>query len=111
MADRKRSIPDMFDDHALDPVETATGRTSESKGHSPGRKRVPAAGHRSSPIKKKAGFYLAEDLLDRFNRKFYELKLAGVNIDNKSALLELALVFALEDLEKGKTSRLLRKLQ
>ncbi|MEJ2660766.1 MAG: hypothetical protein P8Z73_08605, partial [Desulfobacteraceae bacterium] len=55
---------------------------------------------------KKAGFYLSEELLDRFNRCFHQMKLEGAAIENKSALLEKALEFALNDLEKGRQSRL-----
>ena len=60
--------------------------------------------------KKKAGFYLSVDLLNRFNHKFHELKLAGVAIDNKSTLLESALSFALDDMDKGEDSQVLRNL-
>ncbi len=60
--------------------------------------------------KKKAGFYLSVDVLQRFTHKFHELKLAGVAIDNKSTLLELALSFALDDMDKGNNSRVLQKL-
>jgi hypothetical protein len=49
--------------------------------------------------------------LDRFSRKFYELKLAGVAIENKSALLEVALSFALDDLDKGPKSRQLQGIE
>ena len=62
-------------------------------------------------VKKKAGFYLSMDIIERFNRKFYELKLAGIAIDNKSTLLELALAFALDDLDKGGKSRVLQRLR
>ena len=55
-------------------------------------------------------FYLTESLLERFNRHFHQMKLAGAPIENKSALLELALTFALEDLERGEQSTLLRTL-
>ena len=60
--------------------------------------------------KKKAGFYLSADVLDRFTRKFHELKLAGVAVENKSTLLELALSFALDDLDKGTRSKVLKTL-
>ena len=50
------------------------------------------------------------EIIERFNRKFYELKLAGIAIDNKSTLLELALAFALDDLDKGAKSRVLGRL-
>jgi hypothetical protein len=67
---------------------------------------------RLTPLpKKKAGFYLSVDVLQRFTFKFHELKLAGVAIDNKSTLLELALSFALDDMDKGKNSRVLKKLK
>jgi hypothetical protein len=94
MVSKKNSSPDFFEDHWIDPVATATG-------------------HRSSDIsvrKKKAGFYLNEELLQRFTRKFHELKLAGMPIENKSALLELALIYALDDIDKGEESCLLKQL-
>jgi hypothetical protein len=48
--------------------------------------------------------------LDRFTRKFHQLKLDGVPIENKSALAEMALHFALDDMDQGKASRLLKRL-
>jgi hypothetical protein len=88
-ASERNKYPDFFEDHHLDPLATATGSRSP--------KAAPTA-------KKKAGFYLSEALLDRFNRCFHQLKLEGAAIDNKSALLEKALAFALDDLEKGRQS-------
>lgn len=89
-----KTVPDFFDENPLDPVSVATGKTSAK----------PAA------PKKKAGFYFNESLLDRFNRKFHQLKLDGVAIDNKSVLAELALEFALDDMDRGDASQLLRRL-
>ncbi|RJQ87129.1 MAG: hypothetical protein C4519_01230 [Desulfobacteraceae bacterium] len=94
VSERTKS-PDFFEDHGPDPVAAATGGTYSAKS-------VP---------KKKAGFYLSEELIERFNRHFHRMKLAGTRIENKSALLELALLFALEDLDKGKESRLLQALE
>jgi len=101
MAARSKDTPDLFADTALDPVESATGY-----------EKPPPSSHRSinTTAKKKAGFYLSVDVLQRFTFKFHELKLAGVAIDNKSTLLELALTFALDDLDKGRNSRVLKKL-
>ena len=90
-ASERNKYPDFFEDHRLDPLATATGSRSS--------KAAPRA-------KKKAGFYLSEELLDRFNRCFHQMKLEGVAVENKSALLEKALEFALDDLEKGCQSRL-----
>jgi hypothetical protein len=86
----------------LDPVESATGYGSP-----------PASPPKSIPTvaKKKAGFYLSADVLQRFTLKFHELKLAGAAVDNKSTLLELALCFALDDMDKGRNSRVLKKLK
>jgi hypothetical protein len=61
--------------------------------------------------KKKAGFYLSLTLLERFNRRYHQMKLDGVPIENKSALLEMALSFALDDLDKGERGRLWTELQ
>ncbi|MCJ8499954.1 hypothetical protein [Desulfatitalea alkaliphila] len=91
-SERNRS-PDFFEEHTLDPVRTAT--------------RAAAA---SPQPKKKAGFYLTEALLARFNRRFHEMKLAGLPIENKSDLLEISLGFALDDLDRGENSRLLQTL-
>lgn len=88
-------VPDFFDDAPLDPVQTATGR--------PPAVPPPAA-------KKKAGFYLSEPLLERFNRTFHEMKLADAAVDNKSSLLEILLEFALDDLAQGERSRVRKKI-
>ena len=102
MADRSKTTPDLFTDRSLDPVESATGYEKPS----PSLKRSV-----NNISKKKAGFYLSVDVLQRFTHKFHELKLAGVAIDNKSTLLELALSFALDDMDKGNHSRILQKLR
>jgi hypothetical protein len=94
VSDRKKS-PDFFEDNDPDPVLVVTRGTCPAKPVS----------------KKKAGFYLSEDLLKRFNRHYHQMKLAGTPIENKSALLEMALLFALEDLEKGEESHLLHALK
>ncbi len=98
MAARKNKPPDFFAD---DPVALATG---------PDKRQTPANRMGRGVKKKKAGFYISLDLLDRFSRKFYELKLAGCAIENKSALLERALSFALDDLDRGAKSRVLRDI-
>jgi len=84
---------DFFEDTRLDPIQAATGGKSKAVA------------------KKKAGYYLSLDLLERFNRKFFELKLAGCPIENKSALVEAALQYALNDLDRGEKSRVLRGLK
>ena len=90
-----KDLPDFFDTNPVDPVRAATG-SKKPPPHTP---------------KKKAGFYLSKEIINRFNFKFHELKLAGIAIDNKSTLLELALAFALDDLDKGKKSRVLQRLR
>jgi hypothetical protein len=105
MVDPRKITPDFFDDGVLDPVEAATGPSSATKSHGSPKRQVRTA---SSAAKKKAGFYLSEDILNRFNLKFYELKLAGASIENKSYLLELMLGFALDDMDKGEKSRILQ---
>jgi hypothetical protein len=114
MAASKNKTPDLFKEESFDPMEVATGprrrsQDSEKSIHSAAPKdMLPETGAEHAVNKKKAGFYISVDLLERFSRKFYELKLAGVAIDNKSALLELALSFALDDLDKGPKSRVLQ---
>lgn len=93
-ASEQNRFPDFFEEHGPDPVSTATGCSTE--------KTVP---------KKKAGFYLPEDLLERFNRHFHQMKLTGVSIENKSALMERMMLFGLEDLDKGPQSLLLKALK
>lgn len=86
--------PDFFEDHGTDPVAAATGADKSAR-------QVP---------KKKAGFYLSVTLLERFNRRYHQMKLDGVPIENKSALLEMSLSFALDDLDKGEHGRLWQEL-
>ena len=95
MAVDRKSTPEFFDDDVFDPVRAATGGER----------------NRASAKKRKAGFYLSIDLLERFNRKFHELKLEGVLIDNKSSLIEAALSFALDDIDRGENSNVLEKLK
>ena len=123
MAANKKKTPDFFKDESFDPIEVATG-PSRPGGHdrsqdleSGGPSHSRAAGTAINKLagsqavhKKKAGFYISVELLNRFDRKFYELKLAGAAIENKSALLELALTFALDDLDKGTQSRVLKNI-
>ena len=113
MAARSKDTPDFFAPDPLDPVESATGYANPaSQSRHPKTQPPPSAGKPVDSIsKKKAGFYLSVDILQRFTRKFHELKLAGIAIDNKSTLLELALSFALDDMDKGKSSRVLQKIE
>lgn len=101
MTKKSNSKPTFFEEDATDPVAAATGGQA-APAIPPG----PAA-----HTKRKAGFYLSQELLDRFNTKFYELKLAGVAIENKSGLLEIALEYALDDLDKGEGSKLMANIQ
>ena len=95
MAAKRSKTFDLFDEGPIDPVVAATG----------------AAAPKPTTVKRKAGFYLSEETLERFGRKFHELKLAGVSIDNKSALAEKALNFALDDIDRGEDSRLLAEMK
>ena len=103
MTTRRNPTPDLFAEHLPDPVDAAIGGR-----RAPGRPQGRRAAGTTPEAKRKAGFYLSDELLGRFNTRFYELKLAGAPVDNKSALLEAALVFALEDLDRGAESRILR---
>ena len=109
MATGKNKLPDFFSEDGIDPVESATGNRQplpEDSGTSSGKDTKAGMS-----TKKKAGFYLSKEIIERFNFKFHELKLAGIAIDNKSTLLELALAFALDDLDKGRKSRVLQRLR
>ena len=112
MATGRSKTPDFFSENGLDPVDTATGYPQDTPGHKTNASSSTAESGPSGEMtaKKKAGFYLSVDLLNRFNHKFHELKLAGVAIENKSTLLESALGFALDDMDKGEDSQVLRKL-
>ncbi len=116
MASNRKETPDFFEDNALDPVETATGYGKRFQKDAPpgsstankGKPRPAEKNAANTVAKKKAGFYISATILERFTRKFYELKLAGVGIENKSTLLELALSFALDDIDRGSQSRILQ---
>ncbi len=101
MAKTKKKKPDFVDTGPLDPVATATGHRASVKNSS-----IEENTNSSKTEKKKAGFYLSADLLDRFNRTFYALKLEGWSVENKSALVEAALELALTDIERGDKSRI-----
>jgi hypothetical protein len=107
MTASKRTTPDFFAESSIDPVESASGYRKRPSGRTTSSS--PAT---TDPIlKRKAGFYLSEEILERFTLKFHELKLAGVAIDNKSTLLELALAFALDDMDRGSQSQMLQILR
>jgi len=99
-------MPDLFDDHLPDPMEAAIGRRQPAEGLRPPGRKAPTM----PEPKRKAGFYLPDELLERFNTRFYELKLAGAAVGNKSALLEAALGYALDDLDRGAESRILKRI-
>ena len=99
MVKDKSDSRDFFERSTIDPMAVATGPARSTRRHSGD----PSAVGR----KQKAGFYLSRRVLERFNRKFYELKMEGKAIGNKSALLEAALDFALDDIDQGTGSRIL----
>ena len=106
MGKSKKKVPDFFEKASLDPVTVATrGQRQTADGSSVEEKKTSG-----KETKKKAGFYLAASLIERFDRKFYELKLEGVAISNKSQLLEAALNLALDDLNRGKKSAIRKML-
>jgi hypothetical protein len=108
MTTGRSPTPDLFAEHLPDPVDAATGSGGDSKHRQPqGRSTAGSA----QEAKRKAGFYLSDETLDRFNMKFYQLKLSGAAVDNKSALLEAALNFALDDLDRGTDSRVLQLMK
>lgn len=105
-ADNK-NIPDFFEDEQFDPVTTATGGAASAKPVG----QVPATqSDRGGWNKKKAGFYLPKDLIERFNRKYHQLNLEGVVVGNKSALLETILEFGLEEMDRGSHSEIQKRL-
>ncbi len=109
MATGRNKLPDFFGEDGIDPVESATGnRRHLTDDTAPSSGKAAKSG---MSTKKKAGFYLSKEIIQRFNLKFHELKLAGVAIDNKSTLLELVLAFALDDMDKGGKSRVLQRLR
>ena len=108
MATGRNKLPDFFSENGIDPIQSATGNRRPLTEDRDATAEKGAKTMRST--KKKAGFYLSRDILERFNLKFHELKLAGIDVDNKSTLLELALEYALDDLDKGRNSRVLQKL-
>lgn len=104
MTQNKKKTPDFFDAGLVDAVTVATrGSRSDKKSSSVEEKKKSSV---LAGAKKKAGFYLSSDLLDRFYRTFYALKLEGLLIDNKSTLVEAALRLALDDIDQGEKSSL-----
>lgn len=103
MARLTKKSPDFFEENPFDPVNAAIGDKQKPRPDSTGKG--------AAPEKRKAGFYLSARILERFNRNFYELKLLGRPIENKSALLEAMIDFALDDIEKAGDSRILERLQ
>ena len=59
-------------------------------------------------VASKAELYLSDDLLGRFSTRLCELKLASAPVENKATLLEAALTLALEDMDQGADSWILR---
>jgi hypothetical protein len=118
MTSSKKNMPDFFEDNSYDPMKIATGYADSSPSGKPepssesdARLVQPRGKFTANPVqKKKVGFYLSADILDRFTRKVHELKLAGAAVDNKSTLLELTLAFALDDLDQGTRSRIQKTL-
>ena len=90
---------DFFEENTIDPMAVATGSVRDAAHR--------AVDSTAAAAKQKAGFYLSRRVLERFNRKFHELKMQGKSIDNKSALLEAALEYALDDIDQGVGSRIL----
>ncbi len=111
MTSNGNKAPEFYENHKFDPVLSAIGPGENRQKEEVENSSVEEKEGGSRPVKKKAGFYLSTDLLDRFTRKFHELKLAGVTIENKSTFIEAALSFALDDIDKGKGSRVLKKLE
>jgi len=113
MATDRKKTPDFFGEDGVDPIQIATGSPQSSPEDKPAASTRAAS--KTGPagevaVKKKAGFYLTVSVLNRFNLKFHELKLAGVAIDNKSTLLEAALGFALDDMDQGEGSQVLKNI-
>ncbi len=103
MDNKLKKPPEFYDHNPFDPINAATG--------SPSPKELSASKKTMGDEKRKAGYYLSAILLERFNRKFHELKLNGFSIENKSALLEKALSFALDDIDKGFESLVLKQIE
>ena len=107
MSPRKKT-PDFFDD----PVNMATGPelTEEKNQSDKEEKKKRTIEEPEKSESKKVGYYISENVVGRIDKIFYELKLAGVTLKSKSALVEAALLFSLDDLEKGEKSRILKNL-
>jgi hypothetical protein len=107
MTPDKRKAPDFIEEDLFDPVSVATGNRRPGRTNSSVEEKKLSSSRGGA--KKKAGFYLSSDLLERFSRTFYTLKLEGLRIENKSTLLEAALKLALDDIDRGGKS-VIRKL-
>ncbi len=111
MAAVRKKTPDFFEENPFDPVNTATGSDRLDERNNSSVEEGTVRKIKKVVDKKKAGFYISADLLNRFTRKFHELKLDGCAIENKSAFVEIALAYTLDDIDKGEKSRILKKLQ
>lgn len=112
MASDKKKTLNLPEDNPFDPVSSATGPANESRTAALKKASIEESKKKpGSAKKKKAGFYLSLDILERFNRKFHTLKLEGLAIENKSALLEACLSFALDDMDKNAKSRILKTFE
>jgi hypothetical protein len=106
MKTEKDRKPELFEANPIDPVLAAIGLDEKSDRKSSSTE----DGKNGGPArKKKAGFYLSLDVLDRFTRKFHEMKLAGITIENKSAFVEAAIIYALDDVDREEGSKFLEK--
>ncbi len=107
VSDKKKTL-NLLEDNPFDPVSSATGSMIETRTVVSKKDSVEESKKIPRSIKKKVGFYLSVDILERFNRKFHTLKLEGMAIENKSTLLEAGLSFALDDMDKNTKSRILK---
>lgn len=109
MAEKKNPV--LFDD--VDLVGTGfVSEGSERREPDPVAACLGAQGPQGgSGSKAKAGYYLPEELLQRFDETWLRLRLAREPVESKSRLVELALELLLADLEAGENSRVLRLLR
>lgn len=106
MKTEKDRKPEFFEANPIDPVLAAIGLDERGAKKSSSVEDGKNGGHAK---KKKAGFYLSLDVLDRFTRKFHEMKLDGITIENKSAFVEAAIIYALDNVDKEEGSEFLEK--
>jgi len=101
-----------MDDQKYSGIEERISGDKEERGKSSvEEQRKDSGGGKKDAVteKKKTGYYLPVDMIETFDRIFYNLKLKGVRF-KKNDLAEAIFKYGLKDLERGDASQILTKM-